>query len=224
MTTFLLALRQSAVCEDAPAARMGSARERASVLDKAVQVKSAKGNAVTTTPAPGWETVVTELVAQRGPALERYAFLLCGNADDAADLVQDALVKTFSRLRNGFTVSSAEAYVRKAVLNTYVDRGRRQSRWRRIAHLEVAAESLDSVSPSSDLRLDLDDRLRHLFPRERACVVLRYYEDLKVDDIALQLGISSGAVKRYLSDALAKLAVSLSDPPGDDDDENERKG
>lgn len=196
---------------------MGSARERASVLDKAVQVKSAENNAVTTTPAPGWETVVTELVAQRGSALERYAFLLCGNADDAADLVQDALVKTFSRLRNGFTVSSAEAYVRKAVLNTHVDRGRRQSRWRRIVHLEVTPETIDSVSPSSDLRLDLDGRLRSLSPRERACVVLRYYEDLKVDDIAQQLGISPGAVKRYVSDALAKLAVSLSGTEGDDD-------
>ena len=50
-----------------------------------------------------------------------------------------------------------------------------------------------------------------LTPRERACVVLRYYEDLKVDDIAEWLGISAGAVKRYLSDALAKLAVTLTE-------------
>lgn len=173
-----------------------------------------------TTPPPGWEKVVTDLVAERGAALQRYAFLLCGNADDAADLVQDALVKTFGRLRNGFTVSRAEAYVRKAVLNTFLDRGRRRSRWRRIAHLQVAPETLDSESPSSDLRLDLNSRLRDLSPRERACVVLRYYEDLKVDDIAAQLGISAGAVKRYLSDALAKLSVSL----GSRDGISEKKG
>ena len=48
-----------------------------------------------------------------------------------------------------------------------------------------------------------------LAPRERSCVVLRYYEDLKVDDIAQWLGISPGAVKRYLSDALAKMAVAM---------------
>lgn len=162
---------------------------------------------------------MTELVAERGAALERYAYLLCGNADDAADLVQDALVKTFGRLRNGFTVSSAEAYVRKAVLNTYLDRGRRHSRWRRIAHLEVTPEALDSEAPLSDLRLDLHRRLSDLFPRERACIVLRYYEDLKVDDIAHQLGISSGSVKRYLSDALAKLAVTLSAGERNDDHE-----
>ncbi len=174
-------------------------------------LEAAEKNATAVAPSPTWETVVIQLVAERGAALERYAFLLCGNADDAADLVQDALVKTFGRLRNGFTVSSAEAYVRKAVLNTYLDRGRRRSRWRRIAHLEVAPEQLDSEAPSSDLRLDLYSRLNDLFPRERACIVLRYYEDLKVDDVADQLGISAGAVKRYLSDALAKLAVSLRD-------------
>ncbi len=50
-----------------------------------------------------------------------------------------------------------------------------------------------------------------LTPRERACVVLRYYEDMKVDDIATCLQISSGAIKRYLSDALGKMAISLRD-------------
>ena len=50
-----------------------------------------------------------------------------------------------------------------------------------------------------------------LAPRERACLVLRYYEDLKVADIAETLEISDGAVKRYLSDGLAKLSVALVD-------------
>lgn len=181
---------------------------------------STEESATANLPVSGWEKVVTQLVAERGAALERYAYLLCGNSDDAADLVQDALVKTFGRLRNGFTVSRAEAYVRKAVLNTYLDRGRRRSRWRRIAHLEAAPEILESATPSSDLRLDLNARLSTLFPRERACVVLRYYEDLKVDDIARHLGISSGAVKRYLSDALVKLAVSLTS----EDDFGHKKG
>ncbi len=158
-----------------------------------------------------WELVVSQLVEERGHALERYAMLLCGNADDAADLVQDALVKTFGRLRNGFTVNSAEAYVRKTVLNAYLDRGRRQSRWRRIAHLDLAPEIRDSEAPETERRLDLLAQLQQLAPRERACIVLRYYEDLKIDDIGASLGISSGAVKRYLSDALAKLAVSLSE-------------
>jgi RNA polymerase sigma factor (sigma-70 family) len=163
----------------------------------------------------GWQGVVTTLVSERGEALTRYAFLLCGSADDAADLVQDALVKTFGRLRNGFTVTSAEAYVRRAILNTYLDGGRRRSRWRRIEHLTAAPELDDSAVPASESRLDLRDHLLKLSPRECACLVLRYYEDLKVDDVAEWLGISAGTVKRYLSDGLARMAVALTDDEGE---------
>lgn len=159
----------------------------------------------------GWEGVVTRLVAERGDSLTRYARLLCGNDDDAADLVQDALVKTFGRLRNGFSIASAEAYVRKAILNNYLDRGRRTSLWRRIRHLTVMTDLQNSPADELDERIDLAAQLRTLSPRERACVVLRYYEDLKVDDIAAELDLSAGTIKRYLSDALAKLAISLSD-------------
>ena len=158
-----------------------------------------------------WRDVVTTLVAERGDALTRYAHLLCGSSDDAADLVQDALVKTFGRLRNGYTVTSGEAYVRRAILNTYLDRGRRTTRWRKIAHLTVVPEADDSAVPAAESRLDLHGELGKLSPRERACLVLRYYEDLKVDDIAEWLDISPGTVKRYLSDGLAKMAVAMAD-------------
>ncbi len=160
---------------------------------------------------PAWEQVVTRLVAERGDALLRYAWLLTGNRDDAADLVQDALVRTFGRVRNGFSVESAEAYVRRAMLNGYLDAGRRRTRWRRVAPLEYAPDSGPSPTPASDLRLDLHEELRKLSPRERMCLVMRYYDDLKVDDIAELLGISAGAVKRYLSDGLAKMAIALAD-------------
>jgi RNA polymerase sigma factor (sigma-70 family) len=158
-----------------------------------------------------WEDVVTQLVAERGDALTRYAYLICGRQDDAADLVQDALVKTFGRLRNGYSIASAEAYVRRAILNTYLDAGRRTSRWRRIAHLQAEPEIHESQDAATDLSIDLRAKLDRLSPRERACIVLRYYEDLKVDDIAEWLDISSGAVKRYLSDGLAKMAISMQD-------------
>lgn len=154
---------------------------------------------------------MTELITHRGAALLRYATLLCGDRDDAADLVQEALVKTFGRLRNGFGVESAEAYVRRVILNTHLDGGRRNSRWRRVAPLEYLPEQRESDALATDARLDLHGELRKLAPRERACLVLRYYDDLKVDDIAKTLGISSGTVKRYLSDGLAKMAIALAD-------------
>ena len=159
----------------------------------------------------GWERVVAELVAERGEALLRYARLVTGGADDAADLVQDALVRTFGRLRNGFTVESAEAYVRRAILNAALDRGRRATRWRRLAPSQYEPEDLPPPDAAEDMRLDLHEELRKLTPRERACLVLRYYDDLKVDDVAAVLGISSGAVKRYLSDGLARMAIALAD-------------
>ena len=156
-----------------------------------------------------WESVATKLVEQRGDALRRYAWLLTGSADDAADLVQDALVKTFGRLGNGFTVPSAEAYVRRAILTAFLDGGRRKVRWRKIVHLQATPDAFDSPASATEARLDLWEELRKLTPRERACLVLRYYEDFKVDDIAAELSISSGAVKRYLSDGLARMAIAL---------------
>ena len=91
---------------------------------------------------PAWERTVARLVDERGDSLTRYAWLLCGDRDDAADLVQDALVKTFGRLGNGFTVPAAEAYVRRAILTTFLDGGRRRTRWRRIAHLTAVPEAV----------------------------------------------------------------------------------
>ncbi|HEV7956888.1 MAG: sigma-70 family polymerase sigma factor [Microbacteriaceae bacterium] len=172
--------------------------------------------------ASTWEGVATTLVATRGDALTRYAWFLCGSADDAADLVQDALVKTFGRLGNGFTVASAESYVRRAILNSYLDGGRRRTRWRRIAHLQAVPDAAQSPAPASESRLDLWNELRKLTQRERACLVLRYYEDLKVDDIGTELGISAGAVKRYLSDGLGKMAVALRDDATPDDNKADR--
>ena len=158
-----------------------------------------------------WERVVERLVAERGEALTRYAFFVSGSRDDAADLVQDALVKTFGRLRNGYSVESAEAYVRRAILNTWLDRGRRTSRWRKIVHLQATPEIEEARTGETESRIDLHEEMQKLSPRERACIVLRYYEDLKVDDIASTLELSSGAVKRYLSDGLAKMALALDD-------------
>ena len=171
---------------------------------------------------PHWQQVVTRLVAERGDALTRYAYFVCGSRDDAADLVQDALVKTFGRLRNGFSVASAEGYVRRAILTTYIDRGRRTTRWRKIAHLTAQADVAASGAESSDATIDLHHELRKLTPRERACLVLRYYDDLKVDDIAATLELSPGAVKRYLSDGLAKMAVSLTENEHENENEHEQ--
>lgn len=163
-----------------------------------------------------WKDTLEELVRNKGAQLHRYALLLTGSPEDAADLVQEALVRAFGRLSNGFTVEKAEGYVRRIILNTHLDQTRRRRRWHRIVPLAARPEAVPETSSATDERLDLAGRLQRLSPRERACIVLRYYEDLKVDDIAERLELSPGTVKRYLSDALAKLAVSLGDETGDE--------
>ena len=143
--------------------------------------------------------VVGTLIATRGRALTGYAYLLCGDVGDAEDLVQDALVKTFSRRRAGLELGSAEAYVRRAILTTYVDGWRRRGRWSERLHLVATRDSSDGPEVTVPTQVDVVAALRTLPRRQRACVVLRFYEDLTVAEIAEQLGVSVGAVKRYLS-------------------------
>jgi DNA-directed RNA polymerase specialized sigma24 family protein len=74
------------------------------------------------------DEAVAALARERGRALVGYAYLLTGNLRDAEDLVQDALVKTMVRARSGVDLDAAEAYVRRAVLTTFVDGHRRLRR------------------------------------------------------------------------------------------------
>ena len=152
-----------------------------------------------------WEHDLHELVVTRGPALVGYAFLLCGDRREAEDLVQDALVKTFARARTGTQLDNLEGYVRRAVLTTFLDGFRRRKRWAAVRHL-AGGEDV-SAGPEGDVgnRMAVRQALGELGARERACVVLRFYEDMTVARIADELSISEGAVKRYLSDGVRRL-------------------
>ncbi len=154
-----------------------------------------------------WESAFSELLVARGSALRSYAYLLTGDTAAASDLVQDALLRVFSRLRVGTDVGQLEGYVRRAMLNQYVDGRRRAKLWREARHLLVnppVHEDAD-VAVADEVRRALST----LSPKQRACVVLRYYEDLTVLEIADQLGCAEGTVKRHLADARAKLAAQL---------------
>ncbi len=155
------------------------------------------------------DDVVAELLTTRGRALTRYAYLLCGNVADAEDLVQDALVKTFARHRAGLELDSAEAYVRRAILTLYLDGWRRRGRWATRRHLAAGPTSVDGPEAGTSDRMDVVAALRGLPPQQRACVVLRFYEDLTVAEIAHHLAVSDGAVKRYLSLGVHRLEALL---------------
>ncbi len=155
-----------------------------------------------------WEESLEELVRTRGPALVGYAYLLCGDRREAEDLVQDALVKTFARGRIT-DPGAVEGYVRRAVLSTYLDGFRRRRRWAAVRHLVVDDDRHPGPETSSAVRVDVEEALRTLSPRERACVVLRFYEDMTVPRIADALSLSEGSVKRYLSDGIRRVEAAL---------------
>ncbi|GAA3817999.1 SigE family RNA polymerase sigma factor [Cellulomonas soli] len=152
-----------------------------------------------------WGGQLDQLVRQRGDALLRYAWLLTGDASAAEEIVQDALVGVMTRNGNLRDPGAVEGYVRRAILSRYVDGYRRRRRWVGVRHLLVAPPSTGSAADDVDARTDVVAALAVLAPRVRACVVLRYYEDLSVAETADQLGLSVGTVKRYTSDGIRAL-------------------
>ena len=122
----------------------------------------------------GWEQTLGDLFAERGAALKRRAFLLCGDDAEADDLVQEALVRAFGRPLRVPRPGGAEAYVRTIMVNLFIDGTRRQTRWRRVAPLLRPAGQAPDVAEQVSARDAVLGALRGLPPRQRACVVLRF--------------------------------------------------
>lgn len=141
-----------------------------------------------------------EYVAARRGALLRTAYLLTGQHEDAEDLVQVALVKAVPKWRR--IADDPEPYVRRILVNENVSRWRSR-RWREQV-VEVLPEA-PSVGPDLDEREVLRAALLRLAPRQRAVVVLRYYDDLTERQTAEVLGIGVGTVKSQARDGLARL-------------------
>lgn len=159
------------------------------------------------------EQALVGLIRDRGEALTRYAYLLTGDVASAQDLVQDALVKVFVRTRSGFTPDVMEAYLRRAIVNVYLDGRRRGKQWADVQHLLVHDDVRDGPEVATADRLALRAALGTLAPQERAAVVLRYFGELTVPEIADQMGIGQGSIKRYLSNAIRKLEQRMGPMP-----------
>ncbi|MEU4092477.1 SigE family RNA polymerase sigma factor [Streptomyces sp. NPDC026673] len=155
-----------------------------------------------------------EFVSARGQRLLKVAWLLTGDAHLAEDLLQTALAKVWPRW-GSIAEGNPEAYVRKALVNTHLSWWQR--RWR--GELPHAHDHLTALAgpgaaagdpfASVDLEQSLSDAIRLLPPRQRAVVVLRYFEDLSVEETARVLGCRPGTVKSHTSKALAMLRTRL---------------
>ncbi len=149
-----------------------------------------------------------DYVAGRLQWLRRTAYLLCGDWHTADDLVSITLTKLFRRWHRASTLDNIDAYVWRALLNTWLDERRRP--WRRERSVAVLPDVAAAV-PDPEQRLALLACLDELPPRRRAVLVLRYFCDLSVRDTAEALGCSEGTVKSQASDALDTLRVRLAD-------------
>jgi RNA polymerase sigma-70 factor (ECF subfamily) len=161
-----------------------------------------------------WRLTLEELVRERGMALKRYAFMLCGDDGQADDLVQDALVRAFGRPLRAPRTGAAEGYLRVIMVNLFIDGTRRRTRWHRAMPLLAGTGATPDPAERVAERDSVLAALRVLPPRERACLVLRYYADLPVTEIAAALGTAEGTVRRYLSDATAKMGAQLAAAEG----------
>lgn len=165
------------------------------------------------------QEVFTDVLRRRRGALVGYAHLFTADRASAEDLVQEAFVRTFSGTRPLRDAGAAEAYLRHAIRSAFLDGARRRSRWRTAAPLLLddpgaGRDVADQVAAGADVTA----ALALLPPQQRACVVLRYFDDLTTADVAAELGLGVGTVKRYLFEATARLRELLgTDLPADDD-------
>ena len=151
-----------------------------------------------------WAETVDALVRERGQSLFGYAYVLTGDKNRAEDLVQEALVRTFKRGKGDLAIEAAYVYVKKAIFSAFVDKRRRDKARPQTTDNDVEATMRDHADDVV-VALSLHQTILTLPPRERACVVLRYLDDLSVKSIAAELEIAPGSVKRYLSGGIAKL-------------------
>ncbi len=147
--------------------------------------------------------------AARSAAMFRAAYLMVGDHALAEDLLQEALTKTYvawPRLRD---VNAAEAYTRKAITTTAISWWRRKSWQNEKPRGDVPDRSQQSRDDDIAQRDWLWQELQRLAPRQRAAIVLRYYEDLTEAQTAHALGCSVGTIKSQVSDGLKKLRAAL---------------
>jgi RNA polymerase sigma-70 factor (sigma-E family) len=162
----------------------------------------------------GTEADFSAFVAARGPALLRLAVLLTADAEQAQDLVQDALVKVLPRWPKVVAGGNPEAYVRAAIRTSWIDTWRRRSR---LTLVDVEPPDRPAAPDRDDadgveVRLSVETALARLTARQRAVLVLRFYEDLTEVETARQLRCSVNTVKsqtRHALDRLRTLAPDL---------------
>jgi RNA polymerase sigma-70 factor (sigma-E family) len=151
------------------------------------------------------EDDIDTFLAARWSSMFRLACLLTGSRTEADDLLQETLVKVYLRWTKISRTQVPEAYARRMMVNTLVSRTRRPYKRRELLDGAVAGVAVASPEKAVLDRAQVWPMVCALPVRQRAVIVLRYYEDLSEQEIADVLGCSTGSVKSQAHDALASL-------------------
>ena len=156
---------------------------------------------------PELEREYVEYVSGRIPSLHRTAYMLCGDAHRADDIVQATLAALYVGWKRAVGADNIDGYVHRILVRRYVDE--RRLRWSRVRLGEAQPDMVAAADHGIDERDELVTALRSLPKGQRVVVVLRFLNDLSVEATAETLGCSVGNVKSQCSRGLAALRAAL---------------
>lgn len=162
---------------------------------------------------PADELAFVEFAQAARTRLRRAAYLLCGDWDLASDHVQEGLIRVYVAWPRMRRTGGELAYARKAVVSAFLDSARKRSSKEYPTEADASLPSGEDVADTVVARRALMVALEKLPPRQRACVVLRYFEDLDVAATAAALGCSQGTVKSQTSRAIDSLRSMFDELP-----------
>jgi RNA polymerase sigma-70 factor (sigma-E family) len=152
--------------------------------------------------------VLADLYERHAPAAGRLAYLLTGDRALAEDLTQEAFVRVVGRFRHLRVPDAFEAYLRRTIVNLHTSQLRRRRLERAYLEREGRSET-STTNPDVGAREELWQAILALPPRQRAAVVLRYYEDLSERETADALGCSVSAAKSLVARAMQTLRALI---------------
>jgi len=152
---------------------------------------------------PDLERDYVEYVTARLPRLHRTAYMLCGDRYQADDIVQSTVMSLYSNWKRAAGADNIDAYVQRILVRRYLDERRR--RWSKVMLGDRLPERPTGPEYSVEERDSLMSALRSVPKGQRAVLVLRYFDDLSIEETAAVLGCSTGNVKSQCARGLAAL-------------------
>lgn len=150
-----------------------------------------------------------DVYGRHAPWALRLAYILSGDQETARDLVQDAFVHVAGRFRYLRQHDAFDAYLRRTIVNLHISRLRRLKVERSSMARQAAFPIVVAVDEGHEVRDEMWHAILGLPPRQRAAIVLRYYEDLSERQAAEVLRCSVGALNQLVARAMANLRTRI---------------